>query len=151
MSTSSSIIRVGAGVVIMRDGKTLLAKRRGSHGAGSWGSMGGHVEFGETPIEAIQREAREELGIELTNIRFASCASFAREGKQYVDVSFVADLASGEPMIREHDRVEALEWFSLDALPSPLFEPVAMVLQAITEGTTYTEVRDGVRTYPLAA
>ena len=57
--------KVGAGVVIIKDGQILLAKRKGSHGCGHWGSMGGHVEFGESPIEASKREAFEELGIKL--------------------------------------------------------------------------------------
>ena len=59
---SANIIKVGAGVVILKDGKTLLLKRKGSHSADCWGSAGGHVEFGETPAEAVKREAREELG-----------------------------------------------------------------------------------------
>ncbi len=134
-------IKVGVGAVIMRDGKTLLAQRAGSHGAGMYGSVGGHVEFGETPTQAIVREAREELGIEIGNIRFASCMNFFKEGKQYLDVSFVADWVSGEPMIREPDRIASVGWYALDALPEPLFEPVRIVLQALKTGQTYFEIQ----------
>jgi 8-oxo-dGTP diphosphatase len=135
-------IKVGAGVVILREGKTLLAKRKGSHGAGSWGSLGGHVEFGETPVDAVKREAREELGIEIDNIRFVSCTNLLKEGKHYLDVSFVADLVSGEPRICEPDRIEALEWFAVEELPEPLFEPVRIALDALKSGQAYFEVME---------
>lgn len=134
--------KVGAGVVIIKDGMTLLAKRAGAHGAGMWGSMGGHVEFGETPIEAVKREAMEELGIEIGNIVFATCMNMLKEGKHYLDVSFTAELISGEPIIREPDRIEAIGWYPLDQLPEPLFEPVRVVIESLKNGKRYIEVKE---------
>ena len=134
-------IKVGAGVVIIKDGKTLLAKRKGSHGAGTYGSLGGHVEFGESPVEAVQREAREELGIALTNITFVSCTNMMKYGEHYLDVSFTAEIASGEPRICDSERIETIGWYPLDNLPAPLFEPVRVVLDAIKSGRVYFESR----------
>ena len=37
---------------------------------GHWDLFGGHVEEGETPEQALVREVKEELGIELTEYRF---------------------------------------------------------------------------------
>jgi len=141
MSSENPIIKVGVGVVIVQDGKTLLTKRKGSHAAKHYGSLGGHLEFGETPVEAVKREAREELGIEVDHIEFVSCTSLKKEGKQYIDISFTARIASGEPAIMEPDRIESLGWYDLDALPAPLFEPVAVVLEALKTGKRYFEVR----------
>jgi 8-oxo-dGTP diphosphatase len=134
--------KVGAGVVILKDGMTLLAKRKGAHGSGMWGSMGGHVEFGETPAEAVKREAMEELGIEIGNIVFASCMNLLREGKHYIDISFTAEIISGEPKIMEPDRISEIGWYPLDALPKPLFEPVRVVLEAVKTGKRYFEVKE---------
>lgn len=133
-------IQVGAGVVIIQDGKTLLAKRRGSHAEGCYGSLGGHVEFDESPIGAVKREAREELGIEIGNIQFVSCTNMRKYGKHYVDISFVAEIVSGEPTIMETDKIESIGWFALDNLPSPLFEPVRIALEAVRTGNRYFEV-----------
>lgn len=133
--------QLGAGVVIIKNGKTLLAKRKGAHGSGMWGSMGGHIEFGESPVETVKREAREELGIEIGNINFAMCMNMLREGKHYLDVSFTAEIVSGEPKIQEPERIEAIEWFTLDNLPSPLFPPVEAVLEAVKTGKNYFEIK----------
>ncbi len=132
--------KVGAGVVIIRDGMILLAKRKGSHGEGMWGSMGGHVEFGESPMETIKREAKEELGIEIGNVKFATCMNMIREGKHYIDISFIAELISGEPKIQEPGKIETIAWYPLDNLPSPLFDPVRVVLESLKTGERYFEV-----------
>lgn len=133
-------VKVGAGVVIIKDGMTLLAKRKGAHASGTWGSLGGHVEFGESPIEAVRREAREELDIEIGNIRFATCMNMIKEGKHYIDISFTAEIVSGDPIIHEPDRIEEIGWYPLDDLPAPLFEPVRVVLEALKTGQQYFEV-----------
>jgi len=60
------VMHVMAGV--MRDpiGRVLLAKRPpGKHLAGLWEFPGGKLEPGESPLAALARECREELGIEL--------------------------------------------------------------------------------------
>ncbi len=36
--------QVGVGVLILRDGKVLLGRRKGSHGAGCWSAPGGHLD-----------------------------------------------------------------------------------------------------------
>ena len=136
------IVKVGAGVVIIQNGKTLLAKRKGSHADGYYGSVGGHVEFGESLLETVKREAFEELGIEIGNIRFISCTNMIKYEKYYLDVSFIADLISGEPRICEPDKIESIGWYSLDDLPEPLFEPVRIVLESLQTGRTFYEVKE---------
>ena len=138
----SPYIKVGAGAVIIQNGKALLAKRKGSFAAGYWGSFGGHVEFGETPIEATKREAMEELGVEIGNVQFAVCADMQKFGKQYIDISFTAEIISGEPRICEPDKVEELGWFDLNNLPEPIFDPVKTVLDALASGTRYFEIKE---------
>ena len=136
----SEQIKVGAGVVIIKNGKTLLAKRAGSHAQGCYGSLGGHVEFGETPVETVMREAREELGIEIGNVQFVTCTNMMKYGKHYVDISFTAEILEGEPTICEPDKIAHVGWYDLDDLPEPLFEPVRIVLEAMKNKQTYFEI-----------
>lgn len=74
------IVIVAACALLDREGTVLLAKRpAGRPLAGLWEFPGGKVEAGEQPEEALIRELREELGIEiakedLTPLTFASHA-----------------------------------------------------------------------------
>ena len=40
--------KVGIGVIVLKDGKVLLGKRKNAHGEGSWSFGGGHLEFSVT-------------------------------------------------------------------------------------------------------
>ena len=114
--------RVGIGALVMKDGKMLMGKRKSSHGEGEYASPGGHLEYMESFTDGVRREIREEAGIEVENIRLLTVSNLREHApKHYVDLCFVADWKSGEPRVCEPDKVERWEWFSLDALPSPLF------------------------------
>lgn len=59
------MMQVAAGVLVDADGRVLLAERPpGKHLAGYWEFPGGKLETGETAVNALRRELREELAIE---------------------------------------------------------------------------------------
>jgi 8-oxo-dGTP diphosphatase len=130
---------VGVGVLIIENDRLLLVKRRGSHGEGTFGSLGGHVEFGESPEAALCREAREELGIELGHIRFLACNSLVMYGRHYLDLGFQAEIAAGTPQIQpaEVHKMESIGWYDLNDLPQPLFPPLELYLEALRTGQSY--------------
>ena len=51
--------------------------------------------------------------------------------KHYIDIAFAADWISGEPEVREPDKIEGWAWYPLDALPSPLFGTVPTAIEAL--------------------
>ena len=135
-------VGVGAGFIIVENGKTFLAKRKGSHGEGTFGSCGGHLESGETIKECLKREAKEELGIEIEIVKFLCCFNMIKYGKHYMDLEFLAKIKKGEPTIMEPDRIESIGWYPLDKLPSPLFEPLKVALDAYRTGKAFYEVNE---------
>jgi len=130
--------QVGVGVMIMRDGKVLLGKRKGSHGDGEYSFTGGHLEYMESIVECAKRETREEAGIEIDGVKFlciANSKSFAP--KHYLYVGLIAEWKSGEPRVMEPDRTESWDWYDFNSLPEPLFQPVAYSLEAYRTGKNF--------------
>lgn len=114
--------KVGVGVMIFKDGKVLLGKRKGAHGEGEYAFPGGHLEHMESFEGCARRETREECGIEIENIRFQLLSNVTTyEPKHYVHIGLTADWKSGEPEVLEPEKCESWEWYDLDALPAPIF------------------------------
>lgn len=117
---------VGVGVLVTRNGRLLLGKRRNSHGDGTWSPPGGHLEAGESPEDCARRETLEETGLAIKNLRRGPYTNdiFEKEGKHYVTLFILAE-ADGEAETKEPEKCERWEWCELGSLPSPLFLPLA--------------------------
>jgi 8-oxo-dGTP diphosphatase len=124
-------MHVVAGAVLDRQGRVLIAQRPpGKHLAGSWEFPGGKVEPGETRIDALTRELREELGIEIRDprplIQVRHSYSF---GDVLIDM-WVVTQYRGEP--RSLDG-QALRWCLLAELGAadllPADQPIVAALQ----------------------
>ena len=122
--------RVGVGVLVLRQGRVLLGRRRGSHGAGSWAPPGGHLEFGETAAACARRELAEETGLVAGTMTPApyTVDLFPAEGRHYVTLFVVAAGVAGDPRVLEPDKCEGWEWHDWHALPTPLFAPLASLV-----------------------
>ena len=136
--SEEQITKVGVGVMILKDGKVLLGKRRNSHGAGEYAFTGGHLEYMESFEDCAKRETREECGIEIKNIRF-NCVSnvTSHKPKHYVHIGLVADWESGEPTVLEPEKRESWGWYDMSNLPEPLFDFCVLEFEAYNNGNRY--------------
>ncbi|MEK7148172.1 MAG: NUDIX domain-containing protein [Patescibacteria group bacterium] len=138
MNTEENKPRVGVGVMIIKDGKVLLGKRKGSHGEGQYAWPGGHMEYMESFEGTAKREVMEETGMEIYNIRFLRLLNLKEYApKHYVDIGLVADWKNGEPKVMEENKIEGWDWYDIDTLPQPLFTTIPTYIEAYRTGRNF--------------
>lgn len=124
--------------MVMKDGKVLLGRRKGSHGAGEYSWPGGHMEYMESFEQCAKREVMEEAGIEIENVRFLRLMNLkVYAPKHYVDIGLIADWKSGEPQVCEPDKMEDWAWHDMGQLPEPLFHTIPTYVEAYKTGKNY--------------
>jgi len=114
--------RVGVGGVILRDNKVLLLLRKRPPEAGCWSLPGGRVEFMERVEDALVRELKEELGVEV-EVESLLCVTnhiVPADNAHWVSPVYLVRTVSGEPRNLEPDKTEAIEWFPESGLPENL-------------------------------
>jgi NAD+ diphosphatase len=100
-------------VLVEREKRVLLA-RSGHFAQGLFSVIAGFVEPGETLEEAVYREVKEEVGIEVANIRY-----FGSQSWPFPDslmIGFTAEYAAGEIAIDGKEIIEA-GWFDVPGFP----------------------------------
>jgi 8-oxo-dGTP diphosphatase len=115
----------------------FLAKRQGSHGEATWASAGGHLELGESLEECARREALEELGVTVGQLRFLCVSNIIAYGKHYLDIEFLGDIADQQPRPVEPGAFSQAGWFPLEQLPQPLFLAVGYALDSLRTSRYY--------------
>lgn len=116
MRATHARFTVTAGAIVFNDaGQVLLLKHRFRAGSG-WGLPGGFLEAGEQPLDALRRELREEIGMEVEDVEVFATRSFRKP--QQVEVLFLCRAnGSAKPQNME---IERAEWFSLTSMPDGL-------------------------------
>jgi 8-oxo-dGTP diphosphatase len=123
---------VGVSAVVVRGGLVIVGRRRGSHGAGSWAFPGGKVEPGEDPRDVVVRELEEETGLRAVRVEpIAWTSDLLTHGEDtlhFITLHHLVEVAPGEPVVREADKVEDWRWVACDDIPEPVFAPAASLL-----------------------
>lgn len=136
-----SVPRVGVGVIVLRDGKLLLGKRRNSHGEGEWALIGGKLDHAESVETCVRREIKEESGMEVANIKFVALFnSFRYPPKHFLAIGVTADWVSGEPQAYPEEKIAEWGWFSFDQLPNPMFADSLTLIKNYQSGKLFTDL-----------
>ncbi len=117
--------RLAVSAVIVRDGKFLIVRRARPPAEGLFTLPGGRVEAGETLVQAIGREAREETGLTIEPLALAGYRDVITRGggggveRHFVVLAFAARWVAGEP--RPNEEISEIRWIrpsELAALPA---------------------------------
>jgi len=108
--------------LIHKDNKFLLTKRVVTDSEDMdfypfvWNLPGGGVDFGEEPIDALKREIKEELGVEIINIQYIpKIFTNIRKNWQGLFLSFICELKNTQDKIILNDEANEYGWFTLDS------------------------------------
>ena len=112
--------------LIVRGGRLLIARRpEGRHMAGRWEFPGGKLEKGESPEDAVEREIREELGLDVRAGRIYQAIAYSYPEKDVLLLFYAASVVSGEPRPIEEAEIR---WVTVAELDGYAFAPVDEML-----------------------
>jgi len=105
-------------LLLMKDGKVLLQKRKDTGFRDrQWGLISGHHDGGETLVQSMIREAKEEANIDIveSDLEFVHLLHKAEKDER-LEVFFRTEKFKGQPIIAEPDKADAIGWFEMDGL-----------------------------------
>lgn len=120
----NKIIKVVAAIIV-DDGKIFATQRGYGDFKGGWEFPGGKIEVGETPEEALVREIKEELEIEIKVGELIDTIEYDYPKFHLSMDCFWAEIVSGDLVLKEH---EAAKWLTKDELDSVDWLPADVTL-----------------------
>ncbi len=132
-------VKVAVYIILIKENKILLSRRFNTGWQdGNYGLPAGHVESDEKVIDALLREATEEVGVKLNgeSIIFVHCMY---RKNSYTDFYFLAKNWTGDPTNMEPDKCDDLQWFSLDSLPSNMIPSVKSAILNSQNGVLFSD------------
>ena len=116
-----------------------------SYGGGWWVLPAGHIEQGETAIEAVVREAKEELDIDVLpeEVEFAHVVSNLASKTESSDFFFIINKYSGQIRNCEGDKCAEMRYISPTEIKEMknIVTTTGLALNCINKGIKYSECR----------
>ena len=125
----------------LRGDQILLSRRLNTgYRDGEYSVPAGHLDGGETVIDAALREAREEVGVNLASEDILFCSVMHRiEDDERVDFFVRVRAWSSEPFNNEPYKCDDLRWVYLDELPQNTVPYVRQAIQNYRLGRVFDE------------
>ncbi len=117
-------------MVLVTRGRQMLLGRGINFPAGRYSALAGFVEAGETIEQAVVREVREEVGVEIRDLRYFGSQSWPFPHS--LMIAFRAEWASGDIRVDPAELADA-QWFDPDALPG--IPPALSIARALIDAT----------------
>jgi len=121
--------------------EVLLSLRKNTgYRDGEYELPGGHVDKGEDLIQAMIREAKEELLIDVKEEDLKIVHILHHYTGDRVNFILMTDKYEGTPRIGEPEKCEKLEWFNIDNLPDNLMKKIKKSIEEINSNIFYSKL-----------
>lgn len=119
----------------------LCLRSHTGFGDGYYGLIGGKIHSNESPIQALAREAYEEVGISIAPKDAALSHAIYFQGETQTCMSFVFTVKNwqGNPFNKEPDKHDHIEWFDINALPSTLLPRHGRIIERVRHAIPYSD------------
>ena len=101
---------------LIQNGNRILLQNRVKDDWHGYALPGGHVEKGESFVDAVKREMKEETGLDIYEPKLAGIKQFPIDNGRYVVLLFKANNFSGELVASEEGNMEWIDIGSLDKI-----------------------------------
>ncbi|WP_456082379.1 NUDIX domain-containing protein [Mediterraneibacter sp.] len=101
---------------LIQDGDKILLQNRVKKDWKGYTLPGGHVEPGESFVDAVKREMKEETGLDIINPRLAGIKQFPIENGRYIVLLFKTEQFSGEVVSSEEGQMEWIDYGHLSEI-----------------------------------
>lgn len=121
----------------------MLQRFNTGYSDGMYTLPSGHVEDGESIVDAVLRETEEEVGVRLNEnqIRHVHTMYRYRKDDPYIDFYFEAVDWSGEPCNVEEHKCNHADWFNVHDLPDNILQYIPTVLIYLGQDRAFSEFR----------
>jgi 8-oxo-dGTP pyrophosphatase MutT (NUDIX family) len=130
----------GVSGLVFNDAREILLQRRSDDGR--WGVLGGSLDPGEEPADAVAREVFEETGLRveperITGVYVTPVVAYANGDRaQYVITAFRCRPVSGTPHVHDDESLE-VRYFALDELPALRPDHRMRIQHALCDGPAF--------------
>lgn len=129
-------------LMLVKGNQVLMHERKNSgYMDGMLSFVAGHVEDGESYMQAMIREAKEEAGIEVDKKDLEPKVVLHRKtDRQQIGLYFVCKKWKGEPTVMEPDKCGGLFWIDMDKLPENVIPYIRRAIEMYKQGIIYDEL-----------
>ena len=130
-----------AHLFLIRDGQVLLLRRFNTgYEDGNYSVPAGHIEQGEKVTATMLREAYEEAGVIIKQDDLKVVHVMHRKStEERFDFFLCAEKWTGEILVKEPNKCDQLQWFSLKNLPPNIIPYISEALNNFENGVFYSE------------